>query len=118
MAAMKLILDAAPKIKSNYAIIVNKIYQTELLQIAHKKRTKRTLTKGLPKKTKHISYCQFHLDLFENSNNAIVRLAHLIEFINNTPAVELDPANVAPITHNKFDKLQQKLAKRKLSVLK
>lgn len=114
---MKLVLEAAPQIKSNYAIIINKVPKEVLLQITNKKQTKKilaTLTKGFSKKTKFICFCENNPEL-SDKNNAVARLEpELVDFIYNmvTP-VALDPTTVRAIQYSKFETVQQKLSELK-----
>lgn len=114
-ATMKLVLKAAPQIKSNYAIVVNKVPKETLLQLTDKrKKLLGILTKGFPKRTKFIWLCENYPDL-NDKNNALVTVAsELVDFIYHTvPVVKIDSTSVSSIQYDKFAAMQQKLAELK-----
>jgi len=117
-ATMKLVLDAAP-IGTSYSVIVNKL-QPEILQLLEdKEQVKEFITilnEDLPG-TASIHFAQFKQSLSAKNNVLAPLDPEFLNFISNSPILQIEPAEVKDIKFSEFEEIK-KLLSAQMELLK
>jgi len=104
VTTIKLILDAAEQVKSNYSIIVNKL-EKPLLEYYRNNREEAIaiVTNGLPYTTKSVYFMPLKEELFGKDNIVPSFDAEFAQFLLNAPCIEIAPERVHEIKTAEYD---------------
>eukprot|EP00331_Platyophrya_macrostoma_P014068 CAMPEP_0176434138 /NCGR_PEP_ID=MMETSP0127-20121128/16486_1 /TAXON_ID=938130 /ORGANISM="Platyophrya macrostoma, Strain WH" /LENGTH=422 /DNA_ID=CAMNT_0017816793 /DNA_START=118 /DNA_END=1386 /DNA_ORIENTATION=- len=113
---MKLVLEAAKDIRSNYSIIVNKVSAPVYQRIFENKREfeqmKTRMTAGLPEITENVFFNRQDPNLDDQDNMLPQLSEELQSFIRNAPSVDVIAQNVQDIKIDQFDRIVDESRKK------